>query len=89
MKVGDYASAVQYFQMALEDSENADNPTMIPYELEAIANAHFMLEDFDQAEHYAQKSLKLYEQIEHLGDLVKDRILRVRDLLDLLDAEEK
>jgi Tfp pilus assembly protein PilF len=88
MKIGDHANAVHYFQKALENAENADDEAMIPYELESIANAYFMLKDFDQAEVYAKKSLKLFEQIEHLGDVVKDRIQAVRHLLDLIDTEK-
>ena len=88
MEVGQYQDAVKYFQRALEDSEKVDNPTMIPNDLAAIANAYFMLGDFDQAEVHAQKSLKLFKQIEHPGDVVKKRMQQVRYLLDLIETEK-
>lgn len=86
VKTEDYANAVHYFQKALENAEKANDETMIPFELESIANAYFMLDDFDQAEDCAKKCLKLYEKIEHYGDAVRDGIQRVRNLLDLINT---
>ena len=86
MKSENYINAVHYFKKALEKAEKANDETMIPFELESIAHAYFMLEDFDQAEDCAYKSLKLYEQIEHYGDPVKDGIQRIRDLLDSIST---
>lgn len=88
MRIGDYANAVQYFQKALDNAEKANNEALIPAELESMANAYLMLEDFEQAEVFAKKSLLLFEQIEHLGDVVKDRIQGVRHLLNLIDTEK-